>query len=228
MHSLTSTKVNKPAIIHNKMGGLSLWLIPHDNKPFVKTVQELITDTVPRQFNTPTHPFPPHITVTSDISEDATLQGKSPQEWLDSLPFEQLNLKKEHNEVLLELDHVEAEDAKFRKMNIACLDNENLRKLVALCRREAGLDEAFAEKEFRPHMSLLYADLPTKEVQAKVPLIEMKIGFAFGDLFACCGGALCLGGSMVLVDTRKEVDEWKELARRETPWAMWRATRGLI
>lgn len=209
------------------MGGISLWLIPHDDKPFVKTVQELISETIPRQFDAKTHSFAPHVTVTSDISEEA-LEGKFPQEWLDSLPFDELKLKNEHNEVLIELDTVEAEDPFFRKMNIACKENENLRKLCALCRRESGLSEDFAAKEYRPHLSLLYADIPTKDVKAKIPLIEMKIGFAFGDLFACCGGALCLGGSMVLVDTRKDIEEWSVIARRETPWAMWRATRGLL
>ncbi|KAK4631918.1 2',3'-cyclic-nucleotide 3'-phosphodiesterase [Fulvia fulva] len=209
------------------MGGLSLWLIPHDDKPFVKTMQELISETIPRQFDAKTHSFQPHVTVTSDISEDA-MKGKSPQEWLDSLLLDELKLKNEHNEVLLELDTIEAEDPFFRKMNIALKDNENLRKLVALCRRESGLDEAFAQKEYRPHFSLLYSDIPTKDVKAKVPLIEMKIGFALGDLFACCGGALCLGGSMVLVDTRKEIEEWSVMATRVTPWAMWRATRGLL
>lgn len=62
----------------------------------------------------------------------------------------------------------------------------------------------------------------------KVPLIEMKIGFAFGDIFACCGGALCLGSWIVLVDTSKPVKEWKTVAKRETPWAVWRATRALL
>ena len=97
-----------------------------------------------------------------------------------------------------------------------------------MCRREAGLEEEFAQKEYRPHFSLLYADVPTKDVKAKIPLIEMKIGFALGDLFACCGGTLCMGGNIVLVDTRKEIEEWSVIAKRETPWAMWRATRGLL
>ena len=162
------------------MPGLSLWLVPYDTSPFTKTTQELISETVPKQFDLEKpHTFPPHVTITSDIPEEA-LQGKQPQEWLDSveLPSE---FKKEHNEVLLELDTVEAEDPFFRKMNIALKENENLRKLVAACRKEAGLEaDNFAKSEYRPHLSLLYAELPTKDVRNKVALIEMKIGFAFG------------------------------------------------
>ena len=96
------------------MPGLSLWLVPHDDKPFTKTVQELISESIPRQFDAKTHNFAPHVTVTSDISEEA-LEGKSPQEWLDSLAIDELKLKNEHNEVLLELNTIEAEDPFFRE-----------------------------------------------------------------------------------------------------------------
>lgn len=135
--------------------------------------------------------------------------------------------------MVLELDRIEAEDPFFRKMNIALNADGNLTKLATLCRRE-GVEQseekaqAWAKDEYRPHLSLLYADLPTQDVKAKVPLIEMKIGFAIGDLFACCGGTLCMGGHMVLVDTSKPVDQWKPIAKRETPWVMWRASRNLI
>lgn len=209
---------------------LSLWLVPKETNPFTKTAQELISETVPRNFvaDNEIQNFPPHVTVTGELDADKAFGGKSPQEWLDALDFS--SYRPEKNEVLLELDTVEAEDPFFRKMNIALKDNDNLRQVSALCRREAGLDEAWSKNEYRPHLSLFYGDVPTQQVKSKVPLIEMKIGFAFGDLFACCGGALCLGGSLVVVDTRKPIREWHEaiVAKRETPWAMWRATRNLI
>lgn len=209
---------------------LSLWLVPKETSPFTKTAQELISETVPRNFvadNDIQH-FPPHVTVTGELDADKAFGGKSPQEWLDGLDFS--SYQPEKNEVLLELDTVEAEESFFRKMNIALKDNANLRKVSGQCRKEAGLDEAWSKNEYRPHLSLFYGDIPTQQVKSKVPLIEMKIGFAFGDLFACCGGALCLGGYMVVVDTRKPIQEWHEaiVAKRETPWAMWRATRNLI
>lgn len=216
------------------MGGLSLWLIPHEGNPFTKTTQELISDTIPRNFvaEKDINVFPPHITVTSDIDADKVPGDKSSQEWLDSLPLP--DFKAESNEVLLELDTVEAEDPFFRKMNLALRENANLRKLAASCRRDAVLDgddtkaQAWAKDEYRPHLSLFYGDTPTGDVKKKIPLVEMKIGFAFGDLFACCGGALCLGGHLALVDTTKPIKEWTVLAKRETPWAMWRGTRNLL
>jgi len=205
---------------------LSLWLVPRDDSPFTKATQELISDTVPRNFlaNDKVQSFPPHVTVTSGIS----LENTSPQQWLDGLDLS--GFQPQDNEVVLQLDRVEAEDPFFRKMNIALEDNANLTHLVALSRTSAGLDEEFAKNGFRPHLSLFYGDVPTSEVKQKAPLIEMKIGFTYGDLFACCGGALCLGGYLVLVDTSKPIQDWHAsiVARRETPWATWRASRSLL
>lgn len=205
----------------------SLWLVPHDGNPFTKTVQELISDTVPRNFVSPQDikSFQPHVVLISDID------GENDQAWLDKLdlpPF-----KKEHDEVLLELDTVEADDEPDRKMNISVKDNANLTKLAASCKAQATSQDAekaqaWAQHDYHPCLSLLHADVPTRDVKGKVPLIEMKIGFAFGDLFACCGGMLCGGGHLALVDTSKSIDQAKIVAKRETPWAVWRATRNLI
>ena len=145
---------------------LALWLMPLEGSPFTKTAKELISDTVPRQFLSEDkyEIFEPHVTLTSDID----IGDKSPQEWLDQLKLPAF--KAEHDEVLLELDTVEAEDAHFRKMNIALAENANLRKLAAVCREQGtGASEAdaqaWAKREFRPHMSLLYADVPTADVK---------------------------------------------------------------
>ncbi|KAF2173387.1 hypothetical protein M409DRAFT_15672 [Zasmidium cellare ATCC 36951] len=209
---------------------LSLWLVPNENSPFSKTAQELISDTVPRNFvsQDEIQHFPPHVTVTGELNAGKAFGGKSPQEWLDSIDFSAY--KPGQKEVVLELDTVEAEDPFFRKMNISVKESEDLRQVSATSRRAAGLDEAWSKNEYRPHLSLFYGDVATQQVKAKVPLIEMKIGFALGDLFACCGGTLCMGGYIVVVDTRKPIREWKDaiVAKRETPWAMWRATRNLI
>lgn len=210
------------------MPGLSLWFVPREGNPFTKTVQGLISDEIPRQFYLPdgkVNTFAPHVTVTSDIDEKIR---DSAQDWLDKLDFPEF--KQEHNEVLIELDTVEAEDPFFRKCNISVTDNANLRTVCAIGRKAAGLDEEFAHNttKFRPHLSLLYADIDTADVKKKVPLIETKIGFHIGDIFACCGGSLCLGGSLVLVDTTKPIDEWKTIASRETPWVVWKATRNLL
>jgi hypothetical protein len=208
---------------------LSLWFIVRDGNPFEKTAQELISSTVPNLLLSADQirPFPPHITIVSGITLPS---DQSPQEWLDSIDTSAY--APQQNEVLLELDELQAEDPEFRKCNIALKENANLRTFAATCRKAAGFDDAetWAKNEYRPHFSLLYADIPTKEVQNRLALIEMKVGFAIGDLFACCGGALCLGGSMVLVDTDKPVVEWKDsvVAKRESPFTMWRVTKNLV
>ncbi|KPI41869.1 2',3'-cyclic-nucleotide 3'-phosphodiesterase [Cyphellophora attinorum] len=209
----------------------SLWLVPRENNPFTKTTIELITETVPSNFVSLLEGkkvnFEPHVTVTSDI--DASKYGDKPQEWLDSLSLPEF--KKEVNDLVLEMDEVEADDPYFRKLTIKLLKNDNLIKLAAQCRADAVDSESaqkWAETEYSPHLSLMYADIPRAEVKKKVPLIEMQIAYAIGDLFACCGGTLCMGGYLVLVDTSKPVDEWKTIAKRETPWAMWKMTRNMI
>ncbi len=151
-------------------------LIPHQGNLFTKAIQELISDTIPRNFSAETHDFIPHVTLTSDVDTDKVLGGKSPQDWLDGLELP--DWKPQHDEVIVELDTVEAEEPFFRKMNISVKDNANLKTLASICRREGvqqSEDEAkaWAEKEYRPHMSLLYADVSQQEAQSKVPLIEM-------------------------------------------------------
>ena len=217
--------------IHIHTMSYSLWLVPHADGPFNKTVQELISDTVPRNFvpEKDIQSFTPHVTVTSGVD----VGDKEPQQWLDQIQLPD-DFKPEINEVLLELDSVEVEDAFFRKMTIAVKPNANLSKLAVSCRSQSSSSEKedsaqiWAKNEYHPHLSLLYADVPAADVKKKVPLIEMKLGFAFGDLFACCGGTLCFGGLLVLVDTSKSLSEWEIVAKRETPWAIWRATKNLI
>ena len=213
---------------------LTLWLVPYEDNPFTKTARELISDTVPRNFLSAqdTRSFTPHVALTGDIDGEKGLSGKSPQAWLDSLDFS--GFKASKNEVVLELDTLEADDSVERKMNIAVKGNDNLRHLAAICRQQAGVSaseekaQAWAKNEFHPYFPLLIAKVPTRDVRNKVALIEMKIGFAIGDLFACCGGTLCMGGRMVLVDTSLPVEQWKPVAGRDTPWVMWRATKNLI
>lgn len=219
----------------------SLWLVPRDDNPFTKTMRELISDTVPSNYasalNGKKVNFSPHVTVTSEIDPAKTYEGSSPQKWLDSLALP--DFKKEHDEVVLELDEIEAGDPFFKKLTIRANTNDNLLKLAAQCRRDAVLggtsetgseDKAqqWAKNEYMPHLSLMYADIPKAEVKNRVPLVEMQLAYAIGDLFACCGGTLCIGGYLVLVDTSKDVSEWEVIAKRETPWVMWRMTRNLI
>ncbi|EMC99769.1 hypothetical protein BAUCODRAFT_43864, partial [Baudoinia panamericana UAMH 10762] len=169
------------------MPGYSLWLVPHASSPFTKTAQELISETVPRIFvsdDSQINHFPPHVTVTSDIDATKVFGDKSPQAWLDSLQLP--DFKAEHNEVVIELEELHAEEPFFRKCNIATKANANLTKLATVCRKDAvlGGDEAkaqaWARSEYRPHFSLFYGDIPTQQVKSKLPLIEIKLGFAIG------------------------------------------------
>ena len=195
-------------------------------------MKELILDTIPTNFpKAPKHKFIPHITVTSDIDPAKTYES-SPQEWLDKLELPE-DMKKEFKEATIELEAVEAGEPFFKKVTIRAKKDANLVKLAAKCRRQ-GLQipeseaQQWAEKEYLPHLSLLYADLPKDDVQKKVPMIELQIGWEFGGLFDCCGGTLCMGAKLVLVDTGKEVNDWNVIAERDVPWVRWTMARSLI
>merc|ERR1712098_417683 len=123
------------------MPGASLWLVPREDNPFTKTAQELISETVPSNFasalegSKKVH-FAPHVTVTSGIDAQSTYErASSPQAWLDGLALPEF--KKEFDELLLELDTLEAGDARFQKLVIRLLKNDNIVKFAAWCRREA-------------------------------------------------------------------------------------------
>ncbi|KAI1612606.1 2',3'-cyclic-nucleotide 3'-phosphodiesterase [Exophiala viscosa] len=210
----------------------SLWLIPPSaDNPFNKSIQDLITNTLPSDFpHAPKNNFIPHVTITSDVDPAKTYESK-PQEWLDSLTLPEF--KRESNEVIVELEELEAGEPFFKKVTLRAKKDDNLIKVAAACRRQ-GLsiseDEAsqWAEKDYLPHLSLFYGDIPQDEVQKKIGLIELQLGFELGSLFDCCGGTLAMGGKLVLVDTGKSIEEWKPIAERECPWVMWRMAKGLV
>ena len=69
-----------------------------------------------------------------------------------------------------------------------------------------------ADSDYIPYMSLLYVDIPRRDVQKKIRVIELLLGFEFGSLFDCSGGML--EAKLVLVDTSKEIKTGR-LLRRE-------------
>jgi 2',3'-cyclic-nucleotide 3'-phosphodiesterase len=211
----------------------SLWLIlPKEDHPFNKVLTELIVETLPSDFpRVPKNTFIPHVTITSDIDPEKTYASTSAQQWLDNLRLP--DLKKEIDEATIELEAVEAGDPFFKKLTLRAKKDGNLVKLAAKCREQGVLiSEAEAQKwagdEYLPHLSLMYADMPKDEVQKKVGLIEMQLGWSFGSLFDCCGGTLCMGAKLVLVDTSKAIDQWRPIAEREVSWVRWTMARGLI
>ncbi|KIV83757.1 hypothetical protein PV11_05752 [Exophiala sideris] len=212
----------------------SLWLIPPcADHPFNKSIQDLITNTLPSDFpHAPKNNFIPHVTITSDV-DPATTYGSSssPQEWLDSLALPEF--KRESNEVIIELEELEAGEPFFKKVTLRAKKDANLVSLAAACRRQGvciSEDEAsqWAEKDYLPHLSLFYGEILKDEVQKKIGLIELQLGFELGSLFDCCGGTLAMGAKLVLVDTGKSIDGWQPIAERECPWVMWRMAKGLV
>lgn len=212
--------------------GLSLWLVvAKDDHPFRQSLVELIQSTIPTNFaqGVVKSNFEPHVTVVSGIDASSV---KHPQAWLDGLSLPS-DLRKELKEATIELERVEAGDDFFRKVTIAAKEDENLMRLAAVCRQQAAqVSEAdakeWAAKEYQPHLSLAYADIAKSEVQKKIPLIELQLGWEFGSLFDCCGGTLAMEAKLALVDTSKSVDEWQILATRQVPWVRWTMARSLI
>jgi 2',3'-cyclic-nucleotide 3'-phosphodiesterase len=212
----------------------SLWLIaPQDDNPFNKSLKDLIGSTIPSDFpHAPKNNFIPHVTITSEIDPGQTYEkSSSPQEWLDNLDIP--TFQKEKNEVVIELEELEAGEPFFKKLTIRARKDANLLSLASKC-REQGLglseDEAkkWAENEYLPHLSLFYGDIAKSDVQKKIGLIELQLGFEFGSLFDCCGGTLAMGAKLVLVDTSKDVAQWAPIAERSCPWVIWTMAKGLL
>jgi len=210
----------------------SLWLIaPSDDHAFNKSLKELIGSTLPSDFpHAPKNNFIPHVTITSDVDPSKTY-GSKPQEWLDSLALPEF--KREANEVIIELEELEAGEPFFKKITLRAKKDANFVELAAKCRQQGlNLSESeaqkWAENEYLPHLSLFYGDIPKDEVQKKIGLIELQLGFELGSLFDCCGGTLAMGAKLVLLDTSRAIEEWKPIAERECPWVMWRMAKGLL
>jgi len=212
----------------------SLWLIaPSDDHPFNKSLKDLIGSTLPSDFpHAPKNNFIPHVTLTSEIDPKQTYErSSSPQEWLDSLTLPEF--KKEKNEVVIELEELEAGEPFFKKVTLRAKKDANLLKFASKC-REHGLElsegeaQKWAENEYLPHLSLFYGDISKNDVQKKIGLIELQLGFEFGSLFDCCGGTLAMGAKLVLVDTSKEIADWKPIAERSLPWVIWTMAKGLL
>ncbi|EXJ54041.1 hypothetical protein A1O7_09378 [Cladophialophora yegresii CBS 114405] len=212
----------------------SLWLIaPHDDHAFNKSLKDLIGTTLPSNFpHAPKNTFIPHVTVTSEIDPANTYEkSSSPQEWLDGLTLPEF--QKEKNEVVIELEQLEAGEPFFKKVTLRAKKDANLVKFASKCREQGLLlseNEAqkWAENEYLPHLSLFYGDIPKDEVQKKIGLIELQLGFEFGSLFDCCGGTLAMGAKLVLVDTSKEIKDWTPIAQRDCPWVIWTMSKGLL
>lgn len=64
---------------------LSLWFVPNTDGDLSKTLERFINVTAPTALSIPQdeiNTFPPHVTITSDITLEPNI---SPQAWLDNI-----------------------------------------------------------------------------------------------------------------------------------------------
>ncbi|KAI4728243.1 2, 3 cyclic phosphodiesterase [Aureobasidium sp. EXF-10728] len=205
------------------MPGASLWIIPPKDSSFSQALQTLISTTIPPHFpHTKTHDFIPHVTITSNI--DQSLYGTDPQAWLSSL---HLPSGDQQDPVFVTLDVLEAGHAFVKKLTLSAGKTAQLLQLASACRAEAveGGDQDKADKwtrdEYLPHLSLMYADLPKSDVEKLVPEIQEDCRKAGRSVEAHDDGTVANGGSIVLVDTSKPIDQWKPIATRALPYIRW-------
>ena len=208
----------------------------------------------------------PHITLTSDIKPET--YGDSPQQWLDDLVFPEdfqkehvevvatlycVEAEEEWNRKLYlnvsEDGNLTRLAARCRREAVIAPTSNGSTNGVSTSNGDANGSHAsnsfdqeasrWASETYQPHVSLLYSsDLTRAEAQKRVGTVELQVGFAIGDLFACCGRQLAGGGSVVLVDTsvrednadeklKQDVEGWKVLAERKVGWVVWMLDRNL-
>ena len=201
------------------MSGASLWLVPPKDSPIDTILTQLIMRAVPQHFpqlkSTPT--FSPHLTLTSDIAQDAV--SERPQSWLDSLPL-----------ALDRLPHVMFEtldvgEPFFRKLTLSTAKDPLLEVAVqiratAVENGDAAAARRWAEDVYAPHVSLLYADLEITEEKRVEILGDLdRVGIKLKNEGALRGEENegydgWAGGKIVLVSTWKKLEDWAVTAER--------------
>ena len=219
------------------MSRASLWLLPpRADHPFAKSLNKLITDTVPSNFPDVNAPqFSGHVTLTPSFDAASTYKSsEQAQAWLDGLNLP-ASVSAEKDEAVIEFMELDAGDPFFRKLILTARKDANFLKLAAnvYSQVHSSSDEAaqeWTEDDYAPHLSLLYADASKHDIEQKMHKVELQLGFEFGDLFACCGGMLAQGARLAVVDisSGEDVKGWKVLAERDLNWVVWKAARALI
>ncbi|KAF2637992.1 2, 3 cyclic phosphodiesterase [Massarina eburnea CBS 473.64] len=204
------------------MPGSSLWLLPPPTHPLTPHLTSLIRKTS-SHFSSP-HLFLPHVTLTSGIEPKVYAGGA--QAWLDGLPF---LAGGSEGDVVVRLEGVRSEDVFVRKLYVKVrkegVEAEGLRGLAGVVRREGvmgGKGEAEAEAEaerwvrevYRPHLSLLYHDIPKIDDEGLKVVEEWTHELA--KKMEVEGGFWgWRGGKVVLVETEKDISEWVPIAERD-------------
>ncbi|KAF2796148.1 2, 3 cyclic phosphodiesterase [Melanomma pulvis-pyrius CBS 109.77] len=190
------------------MPGSSLWLLPPPTHPLSTLLSTLILKTS-RHFNSPHH-FVPHITLTADIPPST---HSSPQSFLDALPLPAANC------VNVRLAQLHSEDVFFKKLYIA-VEKDGMEELARVARtavdgggEKDGAAKMWVEKQYRPHLSLLYHECAKIDAEGMEEIWKLvrEAGLSLdgeGEL----GG--WVGGRVVLVPTSEPIDQWAVLAER--------------
>ncbi|KAF2222985.1 hypothetical protein BDZ85DRAFT_120158 [Elsinoe ampelina] len=129
----------------------------------------------------------------------------------------------------INLHELEAGDPFFRKLALnATLPSPGLSALATVLRAQGcyGNDietaKSWEKSEYRPHLSLLYADVPKDEARRKIPGVLQDLVRAKAILKPSRDGTVSKGGSIVLVPTDREIGQWKPIASRPLPEVVWK------
>ncbi|PNS19871.1 Phosphoribosylaminoimidazole-succinocarboxamide synthase [Sphaceloma murrayae] len=133
--------------------------------------------------------------------------------------------------VEVNLTELEADDPFFRKLTLkANKPCPGLSALATAARAQGcysgDVDTArsWEKDEYRPHLSLCYADVPREEAQKKIPGVLQDLVRAKAILKPARDGTVARGGVIVLVPTDKEIEQWKPIASRKVDDVVWRWT----
>lgn len=196
-----------------------MWLVPARDSHIETILSRLITTIIPQHFpklKSPPH-FLPHLTLTSDIPEEALSNG--PQSWLDSLPlaldvppyvtFESLDVGEPFFRKLT---------LKARKHNLYDLPTQI--RSAAIERGDAAAAASWAAEVYAPHVSLLYADLSIGEEKRREILQDLdkaEISLREEGKFQGKeneGYNGWIGGRILLVSTWNALEKWAVIAER--------------
>ncbi|KAI7152821.1 hypothetical protein KC349_g8753 [Hortaea werneckii] len=168
----------------------------------------------------------------SSSSTSLTHPAKSAQTWLDGLV-----LPPPTRELRVAIQKVQVEGHFFRKLTMQCEKGPQLCELAATCRAARGVEGLldggeqeegravkleeevgkWVRESYRPHLSLMYSDLPEDEVRIKLDDVNSKISQAKQ---ANPESLTAKGGEIWLVPTYKPIEGWQPIAKRVIPYGV--------
>ena len=200
--------------------GCSLWLLPPIDSPIQSMLSDLIIRKIPSRFpNVQNVVFEPHLTLTSEIKLPPDIAtNKQAQRWLDDVPLPgKINL-----DVRFESLDVGAQYFKKLTLSVDKAPLENFGAHIRSTVVEKG-DMAAATswaKDWTPHVSLLYASIEvTDEKCQEILQVIREVGLRIGKEPRLVENGTCdlsawNGGRIALVETWKELRDWKIVASR--------------